>query len=368
MLLSFKHVSSSDSDSDYQVSSPEVSNININEQEIEKAENCVEIEDLEEEDSVEENNNNSNESTLENGSRKDTVLEMMTTCDDEIDQQWVSTIENNFNDMSPIEQKSICYTLVSRLLRALMYTLSKDERCEINISEDESNDVSSTEINSSYKMLTEPEVSDINISKESYNVEIGIDNNCQGIVDIEVYEFGESDEPKITTENAVDGDKKGISFEEGLKMLQDSDEGEFNEFENKKDENEKLKNISFEEGLKLLQNSDDDKKNDDAFESDEDETVLIPTKKVISDKNKSKSKNKGRKTTSKRTTKKKTNPAIPYTVQKEMDDEEAETSAVVRTLAKKARKWKRLARDRLAELQKELEFRDRMLDALLKKQ
>ena len=51
-----------------------------------------------------------------------------------------------------------------------------------------------------------------------------------------------------------------------------------------------------------------------------------------------------------------------------MDDEEAETSAVVRTLAKKARKWKRLARDRLAELQKELEFRDRMLDALLKKQ
>ena len=209
---------------------------------------------------------------------KDELLARLFISDSRIDMSWISKIRDGFEQMDPEEQHDVSYSLVTRLLSALEYFINT---------------------NNTTKQQTFNSHRELNTNKN----------------------------------------ERHVSFEEGLRLLQDSD-----------DENP----IQIDDQIQKSSESDSD---DENIENNNDDYELITTPPTMVE----------QKPTPKHFNNSKRR--FEYNIPIDIDDEEEEEQKkAIRRLSRRARKWKRLARDRLQEIQRDIEFRDRLIEALLKNQ
>ena len=274
-MLSFRHIQSSESESDDDlVIDPTV--LSEIQQQNDSYQFELEINPNETSDNIQsegdyaceintvQTESNSNEEDIVDTFRED-LLGKLFIADESIDSQWISSIGELFNKMDPEEQHDVCYSLVTRLLTALQFHISCNSQEEIE--------------------------------NETQN------NN-----------------------NEIFNNDKHVSFEEGMNLLRDSSDDE----------------------LIVDINDNHDEAYDQNYQNKEPKKLNEEVPQYNYSNNRQKKKR-------------------PLGTIHVVDEEEEETKRAIRRLSRKANKWKRLARDRLAEIQRDIEFRDNLIRALTDK-
>ena len=209
---------------------------------------------------------------------KDELLGRLFLSDNKIDLSWISKIRDGFESMEPDEQHDVSYSLVTRLLSALEYF--------VNLSNQHSQNVQNQ-------------------------------NTIQ-------YQASNKEE-------------RHVSFEEGIKLLEDSDDADNHNSQN------------------LLESDESESDDDNNAVNDQDYEMITTPPTNIERPTPTYFNNSRRR--------------FEYHIPLDIDDEDdEEQKKAIRRLSRRARKWKRLARDRLQEIQRDIEFRDRLIEALLQNQ
>ena len=194
-----------------------------------------------------------------------------------------------------------------------------------------------TKIRDSFNEMEPDEQHDV-----SYSLVTRLLNALQFYVELNEHHQSETEnnqqlEVNQQPEKGANNAERHVSFDEGLSLLADSDDDELPQHVSGN-----ITNASID-----LSSEEDDEGNIDDSETEE---VLVPTEITV----------RPRLVTRNNSTKR-----YQYNIPLAIAEEEEETKKAIRRLSRKASKWKRLARDRLAEIQRDIQFRDRMLNALM---